>query len=87
MRISEAGFGGRLEPLPRAWWGVVVVDICFFRPKENIRVCIVIDAAGGKSADWMVGVKKRRRSVVGMLLQGLQMTPAIVKSAFTLNLP
>ena len=65
----------------------MVVDICFFRPKENIRVCIVIDAAGGKSADWVVGVKKRRRSVVGMLLlQGLQMTPAIVKSEFTLNL-
>ena len=42
------------------------MDICF-RPKENIRVCIVIDAAGGKSVDWMVGVKKRR-SVVGMLL-------------------
>lgn len=68
MRISEAGFGGRLEPLPRVWWGVVV-DICF-RPKENIRVGIVIDAVAGKSADWMVGVKKRR-SVVGMLLQGL----------------
>ena len=67
------------------WWGVIV-DICFFRPKENIRVGIVIDAAAGKSADWMVGVKKRR-SVVGMLLQGLQMTPAIVKSAAsTLNL-
>ena len=61
------------------------MDICFFRPKENIRVCTVIDAAAGKSVDWMVGVKKRR-SVVGMLLQGLQMTPAIVKSASTLNL-
>ena len=63
----------------------MVVDICFFKPKENIRVGIVIDAAAGKSADWMVGVKKRR-SVVGMLLQGLQMTLAIVKCAFTLNL-
>ena len=61
-----------------------MVGICF-RPKESVRIGIVIDTAAGKSADWMVGVKKRR-SVVGMLLQGLQMTPAIVKSAFTLNL-
>ena len=63
------GFGGRLVPLPRGWG--VVADICF-RTKGSVRVGIVIRAAGstvvvvGKSADWMVDLKKRR-GVVSML--------------------
>jgi len=51
----------------------VVVDICF-RMRESVRVGIFIGAAAGtvvvfgKSADWMVDVK--RRGVGGILLEG-----------------
>jgi len=75
VRISEAGFGGRFVPLPLPLprgWGVVV-DICF-RMRGSVRVGIFIGAAAGtvvvfgKSADWMVDVK--RRGVGGILLEG-----------------